>query len=256
MDTKLRDMLGRPGLKRGTLVWEFATPGIGHLLRAAGADFVFLDAEHSGFGIDTLKPVLRYFEAAQIPVLLRPAGKTYPHIANALDIGADGLILPMVASAEEAERIVASARYAPAGRRGVAMTIGYDRYTDGPIAEKLADANRRTVLFAIVETAEGAANAHAIAAVEGLDGLWLGHFDLSASLGVAGQFDHPDYVDAVANIEAAAKASGKALGRAVGSAEEGVQYHRRGFDFITVSTDSQLYLNALRGALAGLEATQ
>ena len=101
----LREMVGHKGLKRGTLVWEFVTPGIGHLLAAAGSDFVFLDAEHSGVGIDTLKIALRYFEAAGVAVLVRPPAKSYAHIANTLDVGAEGVILPMVGSAEEAQRI-------------------------------------------------------------------------------------------------------------------------------------------------------
>ena len=248
----LRGMVQTKALKRGTLVWEFFTPGIGHLLAAAGSEFVFLDAEHSGLGIDSMKQVLRYFEAASIPVLARPPGKTYPHIATTLDIGAEGLILPMVASAEEARRLVAHARYAPLGHRGVALTVGHDRYTAGPVREKLDAANRRTVIFALVETAEGAANAKEIAAVEGIDGLWIGHLDLSTSLGCAGDFEHPDYVAAVERIAGAAAAHGKALGRAVATPEEGAALHRRGFDFICLNTDSQLYLEALRGGLRAL----
>jgi 2-dehydro-3-deoxyglucarate aldolase/4-hydroxy-2-oxoheptanedioate aldolase len=247
-------MVGDGSLKRGTLVWEFFTPGIGHLLAAAGSDFVFLDAEHSGLDIHTMKSVLRYFEAAGVAVMVRPPGKSYAHIANVLDIGAEGVILPMVASAAEAREIAAHARYAPQGHRGVALTVGHDRYTDGPVREKLDAANRRTVVVALVETAEGAANVDDIAAVDGIDVLWIGHLDLSTSLGCAGQFDHPDYVAAVARIVAAARANGKSLGRAVGSAAEGAALYRQGYEFICLNTDSQMYLDALRGGLADLRA--
>lgn len=252
MSSSLRELVGHRGLKTGTLVWEFATPGIGHLLREGGCDFVFLDAEHSGLGIDSLKSVLRYLEAGGVPALVRPPGKTYPHIASTLDAGAEGLILPMVASAEEARHIVACAKYAPLGRRGVALGIAHDRYAGGPVAEKLAAANRRTVLLALVETAEGVADVDAIASTEGIDGLWIGHLDLSTSLGVPGQFDHPDYLAAVARIEAAAAAAGKSLGRAVASAEEGAALHARGYDFIALGTDTALYVKALRDAVTGL----
>lgn len=250
----LRDMVQHQRLKCGTLVWEFAVPGIGHLLAAGGSEFVFLDTEHSGLGIDSLKSTLQFLQAASIPALVRPPGRSYENIARALDAGAEGLILPMVGSGEEAKRIVQSAKYAPMGARGVALGIAHDRYTSGPVAEKLAEANRRTVLFALVETRQGAENADAIAAVDGIDGLWIGHLDLSSSLGVPGQFDHPDYVAAVDRIAGAAGRYGKSLGRVTDSAEEGAKLYARGHDFIAIGTDTQLYTDALRSQLGALRA--
>jgi 2-keto-3-deoxy-L-rhamnonate aldolase RhmA len=252
--TTLRDMVGRKTLKSGTLVWEFVVPGIGHLLAAGGSEFVFLDTEHSGIGIDTLKSTLQYLEAAAIPALVRPPGRSYENIARALDAGAEGLILPMVGSGDEARRIVQCAKYAPMGARGVALGIAHDRYTGGPVAEKLAAANRRSVLFALVETREGAENVDDIASVDGIDGLWIGHLDLTSSLGIPGQFDHPDYLEAVDRIAKAARHYGKSLGRMVEGAEEGAALYPRGFDFIAVGTDTQLYANALRAELTALRS--
>lgn len=250
----LRDMVGNRTLKAGTLVWEFAVPGIGHLLAAGGSDFVFLDTEHSALGMDSLKSTLQYLQAAAIPALVRPPGRSYENIARALDAGAEGLILPMVGSSEEAERIVQCAKYAPLGSRGVALGIAHDRYTGGAIEDKLAAANERSVLFALVETRQGAENAAAIASVDGIDGLWIGHLDLSASLGIPGRFDHPDYVAAVERIAAAARDNDKSLGRMVETPEEGALLFTRGFDFIAVGTDTQLYVNALRSGLRTLRA--
>jgi 2-dehydro-3-deoxyglucarate aldolase/4-hydroxy-2-oxoheptanedioate aldolase len=245
-------MVGHKNLKAGTLVWEFAVPGIGHLLAAGGSEFVFLDTEHSGLGIDTLKSTLQYLKAASIPALVRPPARSYESIARALDAGSEGLILPMVASGDEARRIVQCAKYAPMGARGVALGIAHDDYTSGPIAEKLAAANRRTVLFALVETREGAETVDALASGDGIDGLWIGHLDLSSSLGIPGQFDHPDYVRAVDRIAKAASDHGKSLGRMVEGAEEGAKLYAHGFDFIAIGTDTQLYVNALRSELAAL----
>ena len=98
----MKDVATSGGLKIGTFVCEFATPGIGYILKNAGLDFVFLDMEHSGFDVSTLKSVLRYFEAADLPCLVRPAGKDYYDMARMLDIGAQALCLPMVSSAAEA----------------------------------------------------------------------------------------------------------------------------------------------------------
>ena len=250
----LRDMVGRKTLKSGTLVWEFAVPGIGHLLAAGGSEFVFLDTEHSGLGIDRLKSTLQYLQAASIPALVRPPGRSYENIARALDAGAEGLILPMVGSGDEARRIVECAKYTPMGARGVALGIAHDCYSSGPVADKLAAANRRTVLFALVETREGAENVDAIASVDGIDGLWIGHLDLSSSLGIPGQFDHPDYVEAVERIAKAANECGISLGRVAEDAEEGAALYARGHDFIAIGTDTQLYTNALRSELESLRA--
>ena len=109
------------GLKLGTFIGEFATPGIGHIMKNAGLDFVFLDMEHTGFDVIQMKSVLRYFEAAGLATLVRPAGKDYYDMARMLDIGAQGLCVPMVSSAEEARSIVRQCKYVPDGERGVAI---------------------------------------------------------------------------------------------------------------------------------------
>jgi len=250
----LRDMVGRKTLKSGTLIWEFAVPGIGHLLAAGGSDFVFLDTEHSGLGIDALKSTLQYLEAAAIPTLVRPPGRSYESIARALDAGAEGLVLPMVGSGDEAARIVQCAKYAPLGSRGVALGIAHDRYTGGSVADKLAAANQRTVLFALIETREGVENVEAIASVDGIDGLWIGHLDLSASLGIPGQFEHPDFVAALERIEKTAREHGTSLARLTDTAEEGIEHYARGYDFIAIGTDTQIYADALRSRLDALRA--
>jgi 2-keto-3-deoxy-L-rhamnonate aldolase RhmA len=87
--------------KFGNFVVEFATPGIGHILKSAGCDFVLFDLEHSGFGIEILKSAIRYFEAARLPVIARTPSRDYHHITRALDMGAEGIMLPMVSKATE-----------------------------------------------------------------------------------------------------------------------------------------------------------
>ena len=82
--------------KFGHFIVEFATPGIGHILKSAGCDFVLFDLEHSGFGFETVKSAIRYFEAADLPAIVRVPSQDYHHIARAMDMGAEGLMLPMV----------------------------------------------------------------------------------------------------------------------------------------------------------------
>src|SRR6202451_4889625 len=92
----LKDLAGVKTPKFGHFIVECATPGIAHILKSAGCDFVLFDLEHSGFHFETVKSVMRYFEAAELPAIVRVPSKEYHHIARAMDMGAEGLMLPLV----------------------------------------------------------------------------------------------------------------------------------------------------------------
>ncbi len=240
--------------KFGHYVGEFATPGIGHILASAQCDFVFFDMEHSGFGIETLKSAVRYFEAAAVPMIVRTPSKDYDMIARLCDAGAEGIMAPMIRDAEEAAAVVRHMKYPPDGGRGVALGIAHDNYLAGgmPAGERLRQANERTAFFALIETREGVENVEEIAATPGVDCLWIGHFDLSTSLGIPGEFDHPDYLAARDRVVQTAKAHNLSLGRLVGSVEEGRTDLTLGFDFCCYGTDSSLYQRALTAGLSEL----
>ena len=242
------------GLKLGTFIGEFATPGIGHIMKNAGLDFVFLDMEHTGFDVMQMKSVLRYFEAAGLATLVRPAGKDYYDMARMLDVGADALCLPMVSSAAEAADIVRQCKYAPMGERGVALGMTHDKFTQGPVLEKLNALNDATAIVPLIETAGGIAEVEAIAKTPGVDALWLGHFDLSCSLGIPGEFEHPKFKDAVARTCAAAKAAGIPAGRICGSVEESLAEHAQGFDLIGISGDAWMLQTAMTEAAKAVRA--
>ncbi len=248
----LKEMAGTRQVKLGHFIVEFATPGIGHILKSAGCDFVLFDLEHSGFGFETVKSVIRYFEAADVPVIVRVPSLEYHHIARAMDMGAEGLMLPMVGNAAQARKILDSCLYHPAGKRGVALQIAHDRYRGGSVADKFVASNRRTTVFCQIETAEGVENAEALAALDGVDCLWVGHFDLSVSLGIPGEFDHPKFKEAIGHTVAAARKHGKALGRLVPTVEQGIDIYGQGFDFVCYSGDVWVLHNALAEAIAKL----
>ena len=250
----LKEMSRHGRLKVGTFVVEFSTPGIGQLLKAAGCEFVLLDMEHSGFGFDTVKQMLRYMQAGDMPAIVRVPSREYHHAARAMDMGAEGIMLPMVGSAAAARELLSYVKYAPDGERGVALQIAHDRYAPGPVQKKLRDANERCTFVALIETVEGVENADEIAAIEDVDILWIGHFDLSVSMGIAGQFDHPDFKAAVARVVRAAKKHNKSLGRLVPNVDTGVALFKEGFDFICYSGDVWLLQQAMREGAEGLRA--
>lgn len=249
---RLKVMTRSKEAKLGHFIVEFATPGIGHIMKAAGCDFALFDLEHSGFGFETVKSAIRYFEAADVAPIVRVPSKEYHHIARACDMGAEGIMIPMVGNAQEAKAIVECMKYFPMGKRGVALGVAHDNYSGGSVPEKLAGANERTTLFCQIETAEGAENADAIAAVEGVDCLWVGHFDLSVSLGIPGEFDSPKFLDAIAKTAAATKKHGKSLGRLVPTTDLGIALYKQGFDFCCYSGDVWVLRDALTQAIGKL----
>ena len=253
-DATLKRQAKTKDLKVGHFIVEFATPGIGHIVKNAGCDFVLFDLEHSGFSFETAKSAVRYFEAAACPAIVRVPSKDYNHIARGLDVGAEGMMLPMVNNAAEARQIIDAIKYAPVGRRGVALGIAHDSYRVGDVMSALAVANERTTFFAQIETREGAENAEAIAALEGVDCLWVGHFDLSCSLGVPGQFDHADFLAAIEAVLAACRNTGKALGRLVPTAELGADLFKQGFDFVCYSGDVWVLSGALKEGVDKIRA--
>jgi 2-keto-3-deoxy-L-rhamnonate aldolase RhmA len=250
----LKSMIGTKAMKAGHFIFEFATPGIGHMLKNAGCDYVVFDMEHSAFGYETIKNCIRYAEAARLPAIVRTPSRDYDHIARACDAGAEGVMLPLVGSIAEAKFIVDSIKYYPQGHRGVALGIAHDNFGSGPTAERLVAANKRTTIFAQIETGEGVENADAMAAMDGIDCLWIGHFDLSCSLGIPGDFAHPKFVAAVNTVVKAAKKHGKSLGRFVPDVATGLTLYEAGFDFISYAGDVWIYQAAVAAGIAGLRA--
>jgi 2-dehydro-3-deoxyglucarate aldolase/4-hydroxy-2-oxoheptanedioate aldolase len=248
----MRELCGTNALKIGSLVFELATPGIGYILEAAGADFMVLDLEHSGFGYETAKSVVAYARAAALPIAIRVPSTDAKDLARAADVGADAVMVPNVADEAAARRIVHALKYAPVGLRGVYLNNMHDRYRPGSLAEKAPTANAHLAVLAQIESASGVADAEKIAAIDGIDCLWLGHMDLSCSLGTPGRFDTPTFADALRRVVDAARGRGKSAARLVQSAEEGAEAHRQGFDMLSLSNDVAVLRAAWSGGIAAL----
>jgi 2-dehydro-3-deoxyglucarate aldolase/4-hydroxy-2-oxoheptanedioate aldolase len=161
---------------------------------------------------------------------------------------------PMVSTVEQARHIVSSMKYHPAGKRGVALQIAHDRYRPGSVSDKFAAANQRSAFFCLIETAEGVDNIDGIAAVDGVDCLWVGHFDLSVSLGIPGEFGHPSFTGAMDRVIAAGKKHNKSLGRMVPNVEQGIDHYAQGFDFVCYSGDVWVLHDAVADAVAKIRA--
>ena len=248
----VKQVLRQGGRAFGAMVFEFFSPGLPQICKNAGAEFVLYDMEHSGLEFETLKTQFALCRGLDIVPMVRvPAGE-YHFIARALDIGAMGIMVPMVGSAEEAAHIVSCTRYPPQGRRGAAFGFAHDDYQGGDIAAKIAAIHARTMVIPQIETAAGLAEVEAIAAVPGVDALWLGHFDLTNFLGVPGQFQPPDYLAGVKRIVAACEANGKAAAFLATDEAWSREYTAHGFRLFAFGIDQLMLQGALKAGLDGL----
>jgi 2-keto-3-deoxy-L-rhamnonate aldolase RhmA len=237
------------GVAVGAMMFEFDTPGIMRILAAARADFALFDLEHTGWDARSLRRVLAAGRGTGLYPISRVVRAEYDLIAGALDAGSRGIMAPMVESPEDAERLVASAKYPPIGRRGFGVLYS-DELADGPgaLAER---SNRENLVIAQIESTTGVENADAIASVPGVDVVWLGQFDLSLSLGVPGRFDDATYLAAVDRLIEICRRHKKPLGQMIGTPKEGAALRERGFQVLAYG-DVLVFERALREQMDAL----
>jgi 2-keto-3-deoxy-L-rhamnonate aldolase RhmA len=189
---------------------SLSDPASAETAASAGFDFVVIDTEHSPLGLETVTDCVRAAENGGAETVVRTPWNDPVRIKRLLDIGPSGLLVPMVDTAEEAETAVEAMRYPPEGIRGVAgaRATGYGRNFE----EYVTEGHRDVTLIPQLETETAVENADAIAAVEGVDALFVGPADLSASLGIVGQFDHPDLHDAIGTVLSAGESADVPVG--------------------------------------------
>jgi 2-dehydro-3-deoxyglucarate aldolase/4-hydroxy-2-oxoheptanedioate aldolase len=249
---QVKRTLASGGVAIGTMVFEFSTTGIARIVAEAGADFVVYDMEHTGWSIETVRMLLATSGGTNTIPMVRVPATQYHLLSRPLDAGAMGLMAPMVEDADQARFIVKSAKYPPMGTRGTAFTIAHDDYQGGDVAEKMRSANEEGLILAQIETARGVDNVEAIAAVDGIDVLWIGHFDLTTSLGIPAQFDHPRFKDAVARVVEAANRHGKTAGIMASGVDSSIDWLNQGFRAVAYWGDLWVYGQALSEGLAAV----
>jgi 2-dehydro-3-deoxyglucarate aldolase/4-hydroxy-2-oxoheptanedioate aldolase len=245
----LRARLADGGTALGTMVFEFHTLGLPRIVANAGADFVMLDLEHTAWGIEGIRPVLAAAAAYDVEPLVRVQGSARPLISPALDVGARGVMVPMIGDAIEAERVVQAARFAPHGSRGFGLLYG-DQLSAG-VGDAMRVAEEGTLVILQIETEAGLHHVEEIAVTPGVDVLWVGQFDLSIAMGIPGAFHDPRMTAAEDRVLAACADAGIAAGVLVGSVDVAHAMLDRGFRMVALGSDIDLYGSALR---AGLDA--
>jgi 2-keto-3-deoxy-L-rhamnonate aldolase RhmA len=219
----------------------------------AGFDWLMIDQEHGPGGEETLLSQLQAVTGTGVSPVVRIAANEEPRFKRVLDLGASGVMVPHVNSAEEAARAVASVRYPPWGHRGVSRlnrAAGFGTNFDS----YYATAHLITATIVQIETLEALKQVEAIAGVDGVDALFVGPLDLSTNMGIPGQFEHPRMLEARRSVAKAARNHGKAAGLLLGAPSQIAAAREDGFSLVALGSDGGAVTTGLRQTAAALKA--
>ncbi|MGH2850251.1 MAG: HpcH/HpaI aldolase family protein [Solirubrobacteraceae bacterium] len=243
----LREVLHSPGPVYSAIL-TIPDPGVAAILGWSGFHYVVIDAEHAPLTLESMRACVDALAPSPAASVIRVAANDPTHLKQALDVGADGVQVPSVRDAAGAAAAVSASRYSPDGTRGVGL--GHAARYGANVEDYLASANARLAVLAMIEDAQGVENAAEIAAVDGLDGVVIGPFDLSADLGVMGKIDHPTVQTAFDRVIEACVAAGTK----VGTLGEVSALARRGVTLFTCFIDGIALGASARQAVADAEA--
>jgi 2-dehydro-3-deoxyglucarate aldolase len=221
---------------------SLASPITTEVLGVAGFDWVLLDGEHSPNDMGTYIPQLMALKDSLSAPVVRPTSNNAVELKRLLDAGFYNFLIPFVESVDEARSAVAATRYPPQGMRGVSVSQRSNRYATVP--NYFQEANQHMCVMVQIESAKGVAAAADIAALDGVDCLFVGPSDLAAGLGHLGNANHPDVQAAIAAVFAAARAAGKPSGILAPVEADARRYLGLGATFIGVGSDLGLFRSA------------
>ena len=227
-----------------------ASPIVAEAMGVAGFDWGVVDMEHAPMDIMQVVQLLQALGNTKMVSVVRVPWNDAVVVKRVLDAGATTVLFPFVQNAEEARSAVATTRYPPAGQRGMSGMSRGARF--GTVPNYLKTANADMGVIAQLETPQALAQLEDIAAVDGIDALFIGPADLSASMGHVGQFTHPEVMQAMADAARRCKAVGKAVGTVGGTPDVVTQYRAMGYDYLAVASDIGLLMQGAAAALAAL----
>ena len=232
---------------------RYPDPGLVELVALQGFDFLVLDGEHGTMEPSDCENMVRGADVRGVPALVRVPANEAPVILRFMDTGAIGVHVPLVSSAEDADRAVRAVKYGPRGGRGLTGVRAAAYGQREPLAEYVERANAETLVVVQIETRAALEQVGEIAAVDGVDVVFVGPTDLSHSLGVPGQLSHPVVEEAYGTVAEAVRASPAALGVLVADEAGAAAWRERGATYVAVTVDS-LVTRSARSLLAAVQA--
>ncbi|MBQ2697167.1 MAG: hypothetical protein IJF59_00710 [Clostridia bacterium] len=249
MTNKTRALMLNGGKAVGTF-FELGGANAVECLGLAGLDFIIIDTEHGPFDVESAADFIRAASLHGLTPFVRVKDATRASVLKMLDVGAEGLIVPCINTVDEVKALVEYAKYFPLGRRGVAngrgSGWGQADFAKGGLTNYFEICNREQLLIPQCETVGCLEHIEEIVAIDGVDGIFVGPYDLSTALGKPGQFDTDEFKAAVERVLAACKAAGKFATTFSGSAAAARAHFKQGFGAAAISMDAIHYINAHR----------
>jgi 2-keto-3-deoxy-L-rhamnonate aldolase RhmA len=227
-----------------------ASPLLAEAMGHVGFDWVVVDMEHAPLDVMPLLNLLQAVGNTKATAIVRVPWNDPVVVKRVLDAGATTVLFPFVQNAEEARQAVAATRYPPNGVRGMSGMSRASRF--GTVPNYLKNADGTMGVIVQLETPQALSQLEAIAAVNGVDALFIGPADLSASMGHVGQFTHPEVMTAMSDAARRCKAAGMPIGSLGSTPEVAVQYRAMGYDFVSVASDMGLLMRGAQAALQSL----
>jgi 2-keto-3-deoxy-L-rhamnonate aldolase RhmA len=249
---RFREAIADGRMPVGHMIMEFGTRGIAKILETTDLDFVVYDMEHSGIDLERIGDLIAWSKACSFAPFVRVPQGVYHFLARVMDAGALGVMVANVETPEQARAIVDAVKYAPLGKRGVGLGTAHTDYSVPDPEQYFRESNESTVVICQIESELGVRNADAIGSVDGVDVLWVGHFDLTQSMGIPAQFHHERFTSALQTVVAAARKHSLAAGIQPGSTEQADEWIALGFNVISWSSDIAVYRTALESAVKRL----
>lgn len=241
---KLKVKLSKGEAVIGTFA-SYSTPEIVEIIGMSGLDFVVIDCEHGPYSVESTTNLIRAAELRGISPITRVTYNSETNILRALDVGAHGIQVPQVNCKKDALNIASSSKYHPIGKRGGAIPRAID-YGMVDILTAYEEANNQTLVIAHCETEESYNNLDEILSVPEIDIIFLGPFDMSQSLHIPQQFDHPKMLEITNGILEKTKKAGKIPGIYVGTAKQAKMRIEQGFQYITIGTVETVIASAYK----------
>lgn len=246
----MKDKLAKKSVLWGASVTRVPAAPIVELYGMIGLDFVWIDMEHSDFSFRDLSTLTCAARSVGISPLARIAENDPKLVMKSLECGADGLVVPDIRNAEEADKIVQAAKFFPLGMRGLAGSDIKSRYGLIDVKTYMTETNNQTLLVAQIEHQDAVPQAETIIAVNGIDLLFVGRMDLSQSFGQPGMATHPLVEAATAKVATACKNQGKGVALAVGSPEDAKKAISLGARFLVIASEMSLIRSRLQELFA------
>ena len=225
---------------------------VARILAAAGFDWTFLDGEHGGFGIETMQDLCRTSAMAGMSPIVRVADMQYALVARALDCGAQGVVFPRVESPELLARAISWTKFPPMGVRGLGLAATHVEYERATIPQVLAHQNENTMVVLQIETKLAVDRRDELLSIHGLDAVLIGPVDLSISLGVAGDFEHPRMVEAMEKVRDSCLEHGVAPGTQTRTLSLAKFWKERGMIFLGSGSETGFLFDKASETVAAL----